>query len=78
MPLTPKNSTTSWWAGRLRRWRKVHCRLPTQENRVATAPEMILAVVTLSESTVCHSRLARPMSMTNAIAPTTPNLIISR
>ena len=76
--MTPKNSTTSWWAGRLRRWRKVHCRLPTHEKRVATAPEMILAVVTLSESTVCQSRFARPMSMMKAMMPTTPNLIISR
>ncbi len=41
-------------------------------------PEMIFAVVTLSLSTVCHNRLASPRSMTNAMAPTTPNLIISR
>ena len=44
-PLTAKNSSASWWAGRLRRCRNVHIRLPIQATRVAAAPEMIFDVV---------------------------------
>ena len=40
----------SWWAGRLRRCRKVHIRLPIQANSVAATPEMIFEVASRPSS----------------------------
>ena len=48
--LKKTNRASSWTACRLRRWRKVHSRLPSQATTVATDAEMIRAVRGLSLS----------------------------
>src|SRR3954447_3327279 len=81
--LNTTNSASSWPAEARRRCRKVQSRFPSQATTVASVADRIFAVIGLVSSgppplRPKRSRLKVPTSTRKAIAPTAPNLTISR
>src|ERR687890_575254 len=81
--LNSTKSASSWLARARRRCRKVHSRFPSQATIVARDADTILAVIGLlsrgpPSPRPKRSRLKVPTSTRKAMAPTAPNLTISR